>query len=341
MTDLWKSVVIETEKSLLDAINVLNKTGLEIVLVCDENYRFSGTVTDGDIRKGLVRGIVLSDPISTVVNENASAVTKETDKRTITNLFKNFFFKAIPIVDSKNYLVGCHFAHNYGLPEVEMPPLLIMAGGFGTRFGDLTKTTPKPLLKIRGKPIIEHIIDTAVDDGIKKIVISVHYLADQIKNYFGDGSSKDIEITYINEKQPLGTAGSFQMIKQTSGPVVVTNGDIVSFVGYRDLLDFHQSHDATATMAVCDHEIRHQFGVVRINDIDLVGFEEKPIWKTKINAGIYVIDASSKAVINSGEAIQMPALFERMRDRGGKTIAFLIHERWFDIGTASDLQAQQ
>mgnify|MGYP001341747654 FL=1 len=184
MTDLWKSVVIGTEKSLLDAINVLNKTGLEIVLVCDENYRFSGTVTDGDIRKGLVRGIVLTDPISTVVNENASAVTMETDKRTITNLFKNFFFKAIPIVDSKNYLVGCHFAHNYGLPEVEMPPLLIMAGGFGTRFGDLTKSTPKPLLKIRGKPIIEHIIDTAVDDGIKKIVISVHYLADQIKNYF-------------------------------------------------------------------------------------------------------------------------------------------------------------
>ena len=204
-----------------------------------------------------------------------------------------------------------------------------------------TKSTPKPLLKIRGKPIIEHIIDTAADDGIKKIVISVHYLADQIKNYFGDGSSKDIDITYINEKKPLGTAGSFQMIEQTSGPVVVTNGDIVSFVGYRDLLDFHQCHDATATMAVCDHEIRHQFGVVKINDIDLVGFEEKPIWKTKINAGIYVIDASSKAIINSGEAIQMPALFERIRDRGGKTIAFPIHERWFDIGTASDLQAQQ
>jgi len=341
MTELWKSVVIGAESSLLDAINVLNKTGLETVLVCDEDNRFLGTVTDGDIRKGLVRGVVLTDPISSVFNENASSVTKETDQRTIRNLFKNFLFKAIPIVDARNHLVGCHFAHNYGLPEVEMPPLLIMAGGFGTRFGDLTKSTPKPLLKIRGKPIIEHIIDTAIDDGIKKIVISVHYLAEQIKNYFGDGSGKDIEITYINEKQPLGTAGSFQMIEQTSGPVIVTNGDIISFVGYRDLLDFHQCHDATATMAVCDHEIRHQFGVVKINDIDLVGFEEKPIWKTKINAGIYVIDASSKAIINSGEAIQMPALFERIRYRGGKTIAFPIHEKWFDIGNASDLKAQQ
>ena len=202
--------------------------------------------------------------------------------------------------------------------------------------GNLTKDKPKPMLKVKNKPMLQHIVEMAVKEGFEKIFISTHYLAEQIHDYFGDGSTFGADINYIFEEKPLGTGGSFARLPVEEGLCLVTNADIISGVGYSKLVDFHRLHGGAATMAVKQHIIQHPFGVVKADGVDLLEFEEKPIWKTNINAGIYVLDMHLKKLIKKNEVIDMPNLIARASKEYKDVKIFPLHESWIDLG---DLEA--
>jgi NDP-sugar pyrophosphorylase family protein len=220
--------------------------------------------------------------------------------------------------------------------------MLIMAGGQGVRLRPETANCPKPLLPVGGNPILEHIIERARAEGFRRFTIAIHYLGHMIEEHFGDGSGWDVSIEYLREEKPLGTAGAVGLMQpRPSAPFIVSNGDLLTDVRYADLLDFHARHGASATMAVRLYEWQHPFGVVRTDGVNIVGFEEKPINRTHVNAGIYVLEPGALDVLTPGERCDMPTLFYRLQERAARTIAYPMHEPWLDIGRANDYATAQ
>jgi NDP-sugar pyrophosphorylase family protein len=245
----------------------------------------------------------------------------------------------IPVVDEGHHVIGLHLWDEVTMPPVRNNLMVIMAGGMGTRMRPNTESCPKPLLLVAGKPMLEHIIERAKLEGFNKFVLAIHYLGHMIEEYFGDGAHLGVQIEYLNESFPLGTAGAlglFQAIPEA--PFVVTNGDVITDIRYGELLDFHVRHHALATMAVRKHEWQHPFGVVQMQGLDIIGFEEKPVMLSHINAGVYVLDPSALTLLEPGARCDMPTLFERLRSSSNKIVAYPMHEPWLDVGNPVDLQ---
>jgi NDP-sugar pyrophosphorylase family protein len=244
----------------------------------------------------------------------------------------------IPVVDSQHRVVGLHLLDDLIEPEEKNNCMVIMAGGRGTRLLPHTESCPKPLLMVAGKPMLEHILTRARQEGFRRFIVAVHYLGEMIKDHFGDGSRWSIRIDYLEERQPLGTAGALSLLQpKPSEPVLVTNGDILTDIRYRELLEFHQRHRAAATMAVRLHEWQQPYGVVETQGMEIVGFAEKPIVKSRVNAGIYVLEPSSLAALVPGEFCDMPMLFQKLQRSGARTIVYPMHEPWMDVGRPKDL----
>jgi len=218
--------------------------------------------------------------------------------------------------------------------------MVIMAGGMGTRLRPHTENCPKPLLPVAGKPMLEHIIDRAKLEGFTQFVLAIHYLGHMIEDYFGNGERLGVQIDYLHEEVPLGTAGALGLLNPTPTlPFVVTNGDVISEIRYGELLDFHIRQSAAATMAVRVYEWQHPFGVVKTQGIEIVGFEEKPIARNHINAGVYVLEPAALSVLAADSCCDMPTLFERLQDKMHRTVAYPMHELWLDVGRPDDLLA--
>jgi NDP-sugar pyrophosphorylase family protein len=216
--------------------------------------------------------------------------------------------------------------------------MVIMAGGKGTRLHPQTENCPKPLLPIAGKPILEHIIDRAKVQGFSHFILAIHYLGHMIEEYFGNGDAFGVKIGYLREESPLGTAGALSLLDPLPNvPFVVTNGDVLTDIHYGELLDFHVQHNARATMAVRVHEWQNPFGVVETRGVDIIGYEEKPLFHTHINAGVYVLEPSAISFISKSVPCDMPTLFDRIKEKDMRTIAYPIHERWLDVGRPDDL----
>ena len=217
--------------------------------------------------------------------------------------------------------------------------MIIMAGGEGRRLRPHTENCPKPLLPVNGKPMLEHIIERAKADGIKRFVFAVNYLGHMIEDYFGDGSQWHVDIEYLREETPLGTAGAIGLLSpRPQEPFIVCNGDVLTDIRCGDLLDFHVRHSAVATMAVRVHEWQHPFGVVKTSGVEITGFEEKPITRSHINAGIYVLDPVTIDELREGEHCDMPSLFTTLVQHGRKAIVYPTHERWLDMGRPVDYE---
>ena len=333
----WKSILIEENTLIIDAINLLTNTGLPIVIVVDKNLKLLASVTDGDIRKGLARGLSIKDKLSLVMNKNPKFVSEPRDLIQIQTLLFEDKFKAIPIVDKNKRIIDCYFYDHFFKSDLN-PPFLIMAGGFGKRLGKLTENNPKPMLKVHNMPILEHIIKKARAENFTEIFISTHYKSEIIENYFGDGHNFNVNITYIKEEKPLGTGGSFQFMEKFKGPVLVTNADIISKIGYRKLLDFHFLNNGIATMAVIKNKIQNPFGVVKYDGINLIDFEEKPVWINYINAGIYVVDSIVAKSIKENTKLSMPMILKKLIEKNKSVFIFHMHEDWVDIGTPEQLR---
>jgi len=220
--------------------------------------------------------------------------------------------------------------------------MVIMAGGMGTRLRPHTENCPKPLLPVAGKPMLEHIIDRARIEGFTHFILAIYHLGEMIEEYFGNGERWNVEIKYLREQAPLGTAGALGLLNpRPTEPFVVTNGDVLTDIRYGELLDFHTRHAAAATMAVRLHEWQHPFGVVQTRGVEIVGFEEKPVARTHINAGVYVLEPDALNTLAVDTPCDMPALFERLQAQSMRTVAYPMHEPWLDVGRPEDLVVAQ
>jgi dTDP-glucose pyrophosphorylase len=335
----WKKTILSSMTTIETAIRNLDETALQVVLVTDEDEHLLGTVTDGDIRRGLLKGLDLKRPIQEIMNTNSFVVTPSMTKEMVLQLMKANRIHQIPVIDDNRKVVGLYLLDEILAPEKLDNLFIIMAGGKGVRLRPLTENCPKPLLPVAGKPMLEHIILRAKADGFRKFLISVNYLGHMIEEYFSDGSKWDVEIQYLKETTPLGTAGALSLIQEKlTTPFIVSNGDVMTYVRYSDLLNYHIDHKASATMAVRLHEWQHPFGVVQTKGVEIIDFEEKPIYKSHVNAGIYVINPELLSLIPKNESMDMPTLFKKVKDYGNLTVVYPMHESWMDVGRPDEYE---
>ena len=335
----WQEVLVSCNQTIKDVIEILNHTGLKIVLISNEDKELLGTITDGDIRRGLINGFNLDTNVKEILNSNPIVVDARLGREAILELMTLKQIQQIPIVNEKRQVIGLHIFEELDTP-VGIPNLMvIMAGGKGTRLRPNTEHCPKPLLPIAGKPILEHIINRAKKQGISKFIITLNYLGHMIENYFEDGKNFGVTISYIRENSPLGTAGALSLIENTSNfTLIISNGDVISDISYVELLDFHQRNNSFATMAVWNHEWQNPYGVVQTRGLEIIGYEEKPVVKNYINAGVYALESNALSFLKREEHCDMPTLLDRLQKNSNRVIVFPMHEPWMDIGNPLDLE---
>jgi dTDP-glucose pyrophosphorylase len=337
--ELWRQTLLHGDATIKDAINVLNVSGLRIVLAVDENEKLLGTISDGDIRRGLLKGLQLESSLAAIWNHEAIVVPENMSTEMVKELMLVNKIQQIPIVDENQRLMGLHLWDEFVYPVARPNIFVIMAGGRGTRLGTQTENCPKPLLLVSGRPILEHIINRAQTEGFTHFVIAIHYLGHMIEDYFGNGQKMGIKIDYLREEKPLGTAGALSLFKELPNlPIVVTNGDVITDIRYAAILEFHEEQGASATMAVRSHEWQNPFGVVQIQGIDIISYDEKPTYRSNVNAGVYVLDPAVLRFIPKSEVFDMPSLFEIAGKNSKRTVAYPVHEQWLDVGRPKDLQ---
>lgn len=338
-TDTWRKTLLPITATVQQAITRLEESAMQIVLIVTDDERLLGTLTDGDIRRGLLRGLTLASPVDSIIQRNPMVVPPGWNRDTVLQLMKFNKLHQVPVVDEQNRVVGVHLLDSLLVPGKRPNLMVIMAGGRGTRLLPHTENCPKPMLPVGGKPMLEHIIERAKADGFERFVLAIHYLGHMIEDYFGNGERLQVQIDYLREEKPLGTAGALSLLQASpQEPFLISNGDVLTDIRYGELLDFHCRHRAAATMAVQLHEWQHPFGVVKTNGVDIVGIEEKPITRSHINAGIYVLEPMALQVIPTGEHCDMPTLFSRLQEQAERTIVYPMHEPWLDVGRPSDLE---
>jgi len=335
---LWSQAVLPINSNIKEAVQVLNEVSLRIVLVTDSTGALMGTISDGDIRRGLLKGLDLASPIESIVHHEALVVPPNLNRDVVVQLMAANKIQQIPIVDEKMHVVGLHLWDQINASTARSNVMVIMAGGKGSRLYPQTENCPKPLLPIAGKPILEHIIERAKVEGFSHFILAIYHLGHMIEEYFGNGDALGVKIEYLREESPLGTAGALSLLNPLpESAFVVTNGDVITDIRYGELLDFHIQHRATATMAVRVHEWQNPFGVVQTQGIEIIGYEEKPVSRSHINAGVYVIEPSAIRYLVKSVPCDMPTLFELLQKEQDKVVAYPIHERWLDVGRPDDL----
>ncbi len=339
----WKSVVLKSDATIRDAMRTINKAALRIGLVCDEQNKLLGTVTDGDIRRGLLAACDMCDSVIKVMNKNP-VVVKPTDTRQqrIDIMDKNDLL-SLPVVDDNHYLIGLETLHQVLQPKKQDNPVFIMAGGFGTRLRPLTDHCPKPMLRVGDKPMLEHLINQFISLGFHDFYISTHYMPEQISNHFGDGSKWNITITYVHEDSPLGTGGALGLLPESLPklPLIMMNGDVLTKVDFKRLLDCHETNKFDATM--CVREVEHQisYGVVESQDNLITAMVEKPTYRYRINTGIYVLSPECVASVKPNTKIDLPTLLAQRMEKEEKVGIYTSYDYWLDIGQMTDYQKAQ
>lgn len=336
----WRATLLLTGSNIQQAISNLDKSGLKIVLVVTECGRLVGTLSDGDIRRAILKGFGLADFVDQIINTAPLVAPLELSSALVSQLMRANKIQQVPVIDQHGRVVGLHVWDSIVTTSLHENQMVIMAGGQGTRLRPHTEHCPKPMLEVAGKPILQHIIDRAKVDGFRNFVISLHYMGHIIEDFFGDGAEHGVSISYLREKLPLGTAGCLSLFdKIPELPFIVTNGDVLTDINYSDILAFHTRYDALATMAVRQHVIQNQFGVVHTKGFEIQSFEEKPLYRSYINAGIYVLNPNVLKFLDCGQHCDMPNLFERIKNHNGRAIAYPMHEPWLDVGRPEDLLA--
>ncbi|WP_212612122.1 nucleotidyltransferase family protein [Sphingomonas lacunae] len=326
--------------SIGDAIKNLNDSGLQIALIVDAEERLIGTVTDGDVRRGLLRGLTLNDSVDSIVHADPLVVPHGLRPELVADLMRINRVGQLPCIDESRRVTGLYLWDQLAKPVDTLDNIfVIMAGGKGVRLRPYTENCPKPLLMVGDKPILQHIIERAALEGFRHFVIAIHYLGEMIVDHFGDGSALGVNITYLREDRPLGTGGALSLMQITpQAPLIVTNGDVLTSIRYTEILEFHERHRAKATMAVRTHELQNPFGVVHTDGVEISRFEEKPTIRSQINAGIYVIDPAALLFLEPNQHCDMPSLFERVIQSSARAVAFPMHETWLDVGRHDDLE---
>jgi dTDP-glucose pyrophosphorylase/predicted transcriptional regulator len=335
----WKEVLISPDSTIMKAIEIIDAGSLQIALVVDASNKLSGTVSDGDVRRAILKGISLDRTVKEIMFTEPTVASCHESREAILASMKTRQLRQIPLVDQNGCVVGMDVWDELISIQERDNIVVLMAGGLGTRLGDLTKDCPKSLLRVGNKPILETILENCIEYGFKKFYFSVNYKADMVKEYFGNGSRWGIEISYIEEKKRLGTAGALGLLPEVpTQPLLVMNSDVLTKINFKHLMEFHEEHKSVATMCVREYEFQVPFGVVQVDNHRLAGISEKPVQRFFVNAGIYVLSPECLSVIPKDSFFDMPTLFERLVDKKVETTVFPIHEYWLDIGRIDDFE---
>lgn len=335
-------ITVFKNQTIKEALEAIDKGAIRIAIVLDDNKKVIGTISDGDIRRGLLNNLNLNSHIENLYFKEPTLANINDSKESIIQkaLAKKLY--QIPIVDDEGKLVDIEDLATLLKINNRRNRVVLMAGGLGTRLRPLTEDIPKPLLKVGNKPILETIIENFAKYGFVNITISVNYKSDMIKEYFGDGSKLGVNIDYIEETKRLGTAGALSLLTdKPQEPFFVMNGDLLTNVNFSHLLDFHSLENSIATMCVREYDYQVPYGVVETNGSNITSIKEKPVQKFFVNAGIYTLSPQVFDYIPKNEFYDMPTLFEKLINEKLKTISFPVHEYWLDIGKMSDFEQAQ
>ncbi|MFZ5753912.1 MAG: nucleotidyltransferase family protein [Bacillota bacterium] len=334
-----KSICISPTTSILRAIENIDVNGVQIVLVVDDKNRLLGTVTDGDVRRAILKGIPLDEPVTRIMNTEPTVGSVHDNKAMLLRKMERKRLHQIPVVAEDGYLVGLEVLDEIIKFQHRENWVVLMAGGLGSRLRPLTNNCPKPLLKVGSKPILETIIENFIEFDFRKFFISVNYKAEMIEEYFGNGSQWGVEIEYIREENKMGTAGALTLLREKPNkPLIDMNGDLLTKINFSQLLNYHIENQAQGTMCVRELSFQVPYGVVKIDKHRLLGIDEKPIQRFLINAGIYVLEPHLLDLIPPNTHYNMTSLFEEAINRGLETATFPIREYWLDIGQMSDYE---
>ena len=342
MTDRWRTCCISPDITIAEAIRTIEDSRLQIALIV-EGKRLKGTMTDGDVRRGLLAGTPLQAPVTSVMNAHPIVAAMGDDRESVIARMHRGQIRQMPILDATGELRGLEILDELLAPEMPQNAVVLMAGGLGKRLAPLTEDCPKPMLHIGGRPILETILMNFIDYGFKQFYISLNHKADMIAEYFGDGSNLAAHIEYIREDKRLGTAGALSLLPcKLEVPFIVMNGDILTKTNFHHLLEFHRTQGAKATMCVRDYEYQVPYGVIKLAGQQILEIQEKPTQKFFVNAGIYALDPEVLQFVRGSEYLDMTSLFERVVHEDWSTSVFPIREYWLDVGRRSDFdQANQ
>lgn len=339
----WKSTLIGPQTSLKGAIAAIDNSALRIAIVVDPDNRLLGTVTDGDVRRALLRNSPLDIPVAEVMCDTPLAAERDWSRERVLAIMENSAILQMPVIDKQGRVVGLETLHGLLNKRQFSNPVLLMAGGFGSRLHPLTQNCPKPLLKVGDKPILEIILERCINAGFSQFYISTHYMSDMVRDHFGDGRRWGVSISYVHEDTPLGTAGALGLLPhdEIHQPMLIMNGDVMTALNFAELLHYHEQHGSLATMCVREYEYQVPYGVIQSEGHLIRSMVEKPVHKYFVNAGVYVLSPDLIRTVSSGTPLDMPLLLEQAISAGQHVAMFPLHEYWLDVGRPDDFQRAQ
>jgi len=334
-----KEILVSPETTIRETLRVIDEGSLQIALVVNRNGRLVGTVTDGDVRRAILRNVPVDAAVCTIMNTSPTTALVQDSIEDVVAAMTRRQLRHMPIVDSQGSIMGIEVLREFFEARERPNWVVLMAGGYGLRLRPLTEDCPKPLLKVGTRPLLETILSNFVSSGFRHFFISVHYRAEMVKDHFEDGSRWGVTIQYIDEKEQGGTAGALSLLPGVpEHPVFVMNGDVLTKVHLDHVLDFHEQQASEATMCVREYEYQVPYGVVTIGQHDILTIEEKPVQRFLVNAGIYVLNPAVLQIVPRGESCDMTSLFQLAVSKGLRTSVFPIREYWLDIGQMDDFQ---
>jgi dTDP-glucose pyrophosphorylase len=335
----YQHILLTPNSTIHRALEVIDSGAMKIGLVVDANQKLMGTISDGDIRRAILKGVGLDALIEGFYNTNPTTCGINDSKDKILQLATAKKIYQVPVVDNDGCIVGIAEIDEMLQPAGRSNKVVLMAGGLGTRLSPLTDTVPKPMLHVGQKPILETIIENFAKYGYRDVVLSVSYKSHVIEEHFGDGAAFGVKISYVHETKRMGTAGALSLMRdQLSEPFFVMNADLLTNVNFVHLHDYHDTNHAMATMAVREYDFQVPYGVVNISDSQITSIVEKPTHRFYVSGGIYMLNPELLELIPSDQFFDMPSLFESMISKGKNALSFPIREYWLDIGRMSDYE---
>lgn len=335
----WEELLLSPEDTIGQAMQVIDHTAAQFVMVCDSNRKLLGVLTDGNIRRGLLSNFSLKDPVHKVMFTTPATVSAQVNAEEALCIMQKSDYSHLPIVTEDNTLISLwSYKALLGKSPLDIP-VLLMAGGLGSRLGALTKSCPKPMLRIAGKPILEITINNFKEHGFKNFYISINYLPEIIEDYFGDGTQFGVSIQYLRESERLGTAGPLSLLPSQQHPVIIMNGDILTQLNPRMLLVQHMVRNAQSTMVIKQHSFQVPYGVITSRSTgELMSMEEKPSLTVDISAGINIFSPEAINLVPKGKFFDIPDLFSLLLQQKFTVQTYKTNAYWLDIGQLEDYQ---
>lgn len=337
----WRKLLIPQETSIREAISKINQSAssAQTLFIVNEEEKLLGAVSDGDIRRALLAGISLGDSVKPVMNSSPCLATSAMTLKEISSLMSLRGIDAVPVVDSKQVVQNIICASDFKIQEKLDTPVVIMAGGVGSRLRPLTNELPKPMLKVGERPLLEITISLLIEQGFRDFFLSVNFQSEVIKSYFGDGSKWNARIRYLEEESVLGTAGSLRLLPDSiKDTFVVVNGDLLTTINYQTLIRWHAGQNSIATICTRLYDFQIPYGVIQSEGNKVTNIIEKPLQQVWVNAGIYVLDPVVLSKIPHNQHYDMTSLLEQLMLEKESVCSFPIGEYWLDIGHKNDLE---